>query len=384
MTNQAHTGQVPTGVPDGNSPDTGVPERVVANTLSEPDLRAFYDPTGCHADETSDGFIDHVAATRRQVTVEQLGELNGYEVILAEGLHALLDGGSGSALPVSEDRQAAITDMVTEYADTVAHAVIEVADSLAEDTAQLQEMLRSGTVPPVPDRVVLAGRVLAAVAHEGVVRRSGREYFMHPDEVASIITTAWQRQIKDDNERLDVARFLAYGHDGFEDTIDPYGAYLSEKPVIVSPLVAQRVLELLGVPDARAIGRILLLIAHTKDVQGKKMDYFEYLDRGVREGGSLFVLTKAPDIHHNLNIEPELIERGDRKARHRYEKREVYRAAADVMRIAAEGTDASTAWVVHSVFAVTSVDIMSTLKSDRVSIQDIAAAVRDKCTNESN
>lgn len=364
---------VPTQTPSGSA--TGAP--VVANSLSETGLREFYDPASRQAGEPRDAFIDSVAASRCQVRMGALGALNGYEVMLVEGVHALIDHAEGVPLPVAAERQQAIIATVEAYACSVAEAVIEVVDELVRDTTQLADMLR-GNVSPLPSRVVLAGRVLAAVAHEGGMRRSGRDYYMHPDEVATIATTAWKRQIRGDDDRLDVVRFLAYGHDGFEDTIDPHGEYLTEKTVIVSPLVAQRVLELLEVPDARGIARILLLMARTKDPDGGKMDYFEYLDRGVREGGSLFVLTKAPDIHHNLNIEPEMIERGDRKARARYEKRDTYRAAADEIRTAAEAQDASTAWVVHSVFAVTADDIAPTTKSDTVSLQEIAATVRRK------
>lgn len=354
-------------------------ERVIANTLSERDLREFYDPAGLRTAVPLGEFIDDVAATRRPFTLASVGELSGHEVILAEGLHALLDGGEGVALPITADRQIAIADALARYAENVALSVIDVADGLASETAHLQGMLRTGTLRPIPDRVVLAGRVLAAVAHEGGMRRSGRDFFMHPDEVATIVTTAWQRQMTaDEDDRLDVVRFLAYGHDGFEDTIDPYGAYLSEKSVLISPLVARRVLEILGIPDARAIARVLLLMTRTKDVDGNKMEYFDYLHRGVREGGILFTLTKAPDIHHNLNIEPDMIERGDRKARAKYEKRETYRAAVDEMRLAGEQFDAATAWIVHSIFAVSPVDIMSTMKSDTVSLQEIAAAVRQK------
>lgn len=352
---------------------------MVANSLSERALREFYDPAAKRASDAFDIFLSWVASSRLSAMIGALSELTGHEVVLAEGIHALLDGGDGVELPVPADRQRAIADAIARYADNVALSVIEVADGLAQDAVQLREkLLGSGSLRTFPGRVALAGRVLAAVAHEGGFRRSGRDFYMHPDEVASIVTTAWERQRSGEDGRLDVARFLAYAHDGFEDTIDPFGGYLSEKPALMSPFVAQRVLEILGVPDARAIARVLLLMTRTKDVAGNKMNYFDYLDRGIREGGSLFLLTKAPDIHHNLNIEPEMIARGDRTAHTMSEKRDMYREAADDMRTASEACDAATAWVVHSVFAVTPVDIHHTFKSDTLSIQEIAAAVRRK------
>lgn len=349
---------------------------VIANTLSEKELRAFYDPAGRFTDEPVRTFLDRVASTRQPMEASPLGPLTEFEIILAEGLHAGIDKSIGVGLPVPAARQHAIADWVNTHAERVAVSVIEVADRLADDTAKVLRMLHLGSLRP-PGRVVHAGRVLAAVAHEGCLRRSGRDYFMHPDEVASIITTAWQRQMGAEDERLDLARFLAYAHDGFEDTIDPFGAYLSN-PVIVSPLVARTILELVGVPDAGGIARILLLMTRTKDADGNRMDYLDYIERGVRQGGLLFLLTKAPDLHHNLNIEPDMIDPTDHKARAKYEKRETYRAAADEMRIASEDYDSPEAWVVHSVFTVAPSDLKPSTKSDSLSLQETAAAVKQR------
>ncbi len=370
--------------------------------LSEPDLRAFYDPAGRHRHEPLPVLLDQVAATRVPFTLAPLGPLAGHEVILAEALHACLgpqacragtrpgDAGAdgegridaSAVLPVAPRRQQAIAAAVDRYATAVAAAVLEVADDLAVDLLRLQDRVR-GLLGEhrhaIPGRLVLAGRVLAAVAHEGVVRRSGRDYYCHPDEVASILSAAWRRQARSETDpRLLVGRFLAYCHDGFEDTLDPVGSYLSELPVIVSPRVVLAVLRSLAVPDAMEIARVLLLMTRTEATDGSRMDYLDYLDRGIAEGNAYFVLTKAGDVHHNLTIEPEDIDPADRRAPARYAKRELYRRAANRLREAGDDHDHDIAWTVHTTFAVRASEFRPSLRTDTASVRQVAAAVRDQ------
>jgi hypothetical protein len=327
-----------------------------------------------------------------------VGRLSGYEVILAEAIHACLGTHSAGAaaaapaphhalsaqradivLPIPPRRQRAIAAAVDDYADTVAAAVLEVADDLGRDLRRLRERITGLDQPGGPERLVLAGRVLAAVAHDGVVRHSGRGYYCHPDEVASILSAAWRRQAHPEQDpRLQIGRFLAYCHDGFEDSLDPLGSYLSELPVIVSPRVARAVLEHLAVPDAAEVARVLLLLTRTKAVDGSRMDYLDYLDRGIAEGGAYFVLTKAGDVHHNLSIEPEDIDPADQHAPTRYEKRELYRSAAHRLRAAADGHDHGIAWTIHTTFTVRPAELRPSLRSDTASVHRLAAAVREK------
>jgi hypothetical protein len=148
--------------------------------------------------------------------------------------------------------------------------------------------------------------------------------------------------------------------------------------VIVSPRVARAVLEHLGVPEAAEAARVLLLMTRTRATDGSRMDYLDYLDRGIAEGAAYFLLTKAGDVHHNLSIDPEEIDPTDRRAPARYEKRELYRRAADRLRGAADSHDHRVAWAIHTTFAVSAAEVRPSLRSDAASVQRLAAAVRDK------
>lgn len=386
----------PADVADVAYPAVGARSGVVL--LSEPDLRAFYDPAGRHQRDPLTALLDRIAATRVPFTLAPLGRLTGHEVLLAEALHACLGpqphhagsrpgddpGGSGLdagvVLPVPPRRQHAIAAAVDRYAAAVAAAVLAVADELAGDLHRLRGRIAGPAgrrTRSIPGRLVLAGRVLAAVAHEGVVRRSGRDYYSHPDEVASILSAAWRRQAQPESDpRILVGRFLAYCHDGFEDSLDPVGSYLSDLPVIVSPRVVLAVLQELAVPDAAEIARVLLLMTRTRATDGSRMDYLDYLDRGIAEGNAYFLLTKAGDVHHNLTIEPENIDPRDRRAPARYAKRELYRRAATRLRDAADDHNHDIAWTIHTTFAVQPTEISSSQRTDPASVERLAAAVR--------
>lgn len=371
----------------------------------------FYDPAGHHRGRPPTVLLDDVADTRVPAVLAPAGRLVGHEVILAEALHACLDiryadtgsldtgslgtgslgkaGGPRSAgrpsqrdtvvLPIPAGRQRVIAEAVDRHARTVAAAVIGVADSLDHDLDQLRRRLPGLYQPSRSERLVLAGRVLAAVAHEGMVRRSGRDFYCHPDEVASILTAAWRRQGRaEDDPRLQISRFLSYCHDAFEDILDPVGAYLSELPVIVSPRVALAVLQQLAVPDAADVARVLLLMTRTKATDGSRMPYLDYLQRGIAEGGAYFALTKAGDIHHNLTIEPEDIDPADPRAAARYDKRELYRTAANLLRGAADHHDDDLAWAVHTTFAIQPAEFRPALRTDSSSVRQLASAVRDR------
>jgi hypothetical protein len=368
--------------------------RIDAIAVSERDLRAFYDPAGRCRRRSAEILLDDVAATRVPFVLSPVGRLSGYEVILAEAVHAGLRTrpaagpaplhtvgahSDGVVLPIPPGRQHAIAAAVDDYADTVAAAVLEVADELGHDLRRLRERIAGLDRQVDSERLVLAGRVLAAVAHDGVVRRSGRDYYCHLDEVASILSAAWRRQGHPEQDpRLQIGRFLAYCHDGFEDSLDPRGGYLSELPVIVSPRVARAVLEDLAVPDAAEVARVLLLLTRTRAVDGSRMDYLDYLERGIAEGGAYFVLTKAGDVHHNLSIEPEDIDPADQRAPTRYEKRELYRSAANRLRGAADGHDHGIAWTIHTTFTVRPAELGPSLRSDTASVHRLAATVREK------
>lgn len=346
--------------------------------VAEGDLRTFYDPAGRAGGRAVRDLLEDVAGTRAPSVLPGAGRLTGHEVTLAEALHACLatDGPDGVPLPVTPARQRAIAGAVDRQAETVAAAVTEVAGELERRWRRLR--LRARGVVASSEHLVFAGRVLAAVAHDGAVRRNGRDYYSHPDEVAAILAAAWPRGGRTPHGvRLDVGRFLAYCHDAFEDTLDPVGGYLG-RPLFVSPRVILAVLDRLAVPDAAALTRVMLLMTRTRATDGSRMTYLEHIERGIREGGSYFLLTKAGDIHHNLTIEAEHVDPQDRRAEARHRKRALYRLAADRLRDAADLGDHDTARAVHGTFAVCRTDLPPSPRTARGHLGHIAATVRDR------
>jgi hypothetical protein len=351
------------------------------------ELRVFYDPTGVHADKPMDEFVENVAATRAHVNLPGLGPISGHEVIAAETTHALIEGMDAVPLDLSERRRREITEATARQAGKIARAVIEAADGIV--TARNTDQAASPfiNVPTLPPRLVISGKVLAAVAHQHVRRRSGRAYYAHPDEVSSIITVAWRKQygnvqggmesmVRGRESMLDVIRFLSYAHDAFEDTIDPRSKYLA-KPLIVTPLVAEKLLRSERVKDARDIARTLLFMTRTKDVEGRRMTYRDYVDNGIRRGGEYFILTKSPDIKHNVSIEPENIVPGDTKSAEKARKREMYKDA--IVQILRGSDPYETSFVAHSVFTVTAEEVAAeTRQKYPFDINSLADQVHDK------
>jgi hypothetical protein len=339
------------GAPDIPQEAEGLPE----------DVRIFYDPTGKNGDEPLPEFLNRVASTRSEVNLPGLGPISGHEVIVAESTHALMDGAETLPVDLSEERRLRIRQATVRQAGRIALSVMDAADGLEKKRDAVVAMRSNIRIPTLPPRLVVAGKVLAAVAHQHVRRRSGRPYYAHPDEVASIFSVAWRKQYGMRSERmpqdlqgreglLDTIRFLSYAHDAYEDTIDTTGGYLA-KPVIVTPLVAEKILESQKVMDARSVARTLLFMARTKDVEGDRMSYRDYIASGAKRGGEYFLLTKAPDIRHNLTIEPDHIEPGDERSAKKLKKREQYSSAA--VQVLRELDPYSTSWLGHSVFTVT-------------------------------
>jgi hypothetical protein len=314
-------------------------------TRGEQDLRAFYDPTDRFAHKTRQEFVDQTAASRYSFRNKYLGKISAHEVVLVESLHAQLYGAETADLPIEKDRRQAIIAVTHRYAGHVATSIVDVVDRITSDRALRRRRTPGITWAELPSPLALAGKVVAITAHEGVPRRSGREYFMHPQEVASIIDIAWgKRNYVDQQELLDVFEFVAYYHDAYEDTIDARAKYLKEKPAIFTPLVARTLLEKYDVKNADKIARVLLYMTRIKDVEGKRLPYADYIERGlslspdlfaVRDGVQastsmleLFCTGKAADNQHNQNIEPDKIVPGDTKTQQKFEKRAQYRDSA--------------------------------------------------------
>lgn len=340
-------------------------ERVAVPELAMNDVRQFYDPTDQHAELPADQFVDWAASTRKARTVAGVGAVTAHEALLAEVTHALplaQEQDEVLLLPVAEARQRDVRSKVYEHAGRIAVSLLDTTDEIFGDWDKRIKAVPEAQWQPLPSRLLVSGKVLAAVAHEKQFRRSGRDYFMHPDEVSSIIGIAWRKQGFPEGPDLDLIRFLAYAHDGFEDTIDPHGKYL-ERPLFVSPLVAHELLCTQGVDKAEAEAAALTLLNMTRvrDVDDNRMEYLDYIKRGANERRNImsrrqFQLTKPPDVQHNLNIEPDKIQPGDTKTVEKYLKRAMYKNAAYLLRRASE--DEAYAYVVDSVFETTKAEVL--------------------------
>lgn len=346
--------------------------------IFEDDIRHFYDPSHRLADIPFEGLLQNVASTRQPAYAPGLGKLAGHEIILVESIHAMIDDGKTDQLPIKSERQTEIREAVSSYAGNIALSTVEAVDEIISDRKHRQDVMPHVKWSPLPADVVVAGKVLAATAHDGQSRRNGRPYYTHPDDVASILTIAWSKQMPEErSDELDRYLFLAYLHDGYEDTIDPAGHYLSASPVVVSPFVAQRVLQHYDPTVPEAVPRTLLYLTRTKDTAGHRMPYDAYTTRGIKYGQKLYIGTKAPDTQHNRNIEPEMIEPGDTKAQAKHRKREMYEAAALKLLHAANRYDEPFSLFISSVFAVTPAEVRTAgNRNYPLKIKDIAENLR--------
>jgi len=331
-------------------------ELVVANTLSEAGLRYFYDPTERFNHLSIGEVVDWAASTRAEVNAPIVGALAAHEVVLAEATHAMLDQAEGVPLPIPAERQRSIAHATEQHAGRVALAVSEVANIFVEAREQRKrELPKSFTVAKLPPKSVLMGKVMASVAHDGRIRRSGGMYYRHPDQVSSILTIAWDRHVPatpENNRKLDIVRLVAYGDDGYEDTIDERdvkekGQYLNER-AIITPLVAKLALRHLHTEDgkpefteveARDIAMNLLYTSRLRDGGGNRQRYLEYIKRGVARGGAVFALDKAASIYRNLTIDPDEIDPHDTKSQEKIEKRQMYVEAKQYLEDNADDLD---------------------------------------------
>lgn len=346
------------------------------------DFRLYYDPIGKFEASSIDTLVEHVAATRADVHLPGLGHITGHEVIAAETTHALIGGMDTVPLEIGKDRQQEVAEAASRQAGRIAVAALDVADDITKLHARTQAARPNYKIASLPPRLVLGGKVLAAVAHENVFRRSGRPYYQHPDEVSSIFSVAWRKQYgdrtgTDTNPNLrDIVRFLSYGHDAFEDTIDPKSSYLN-RAVIVTPLVGKFILEAEEIPDATTVARTMLYMSRTEDTEGNRMPYPQYIDSGIQRGGEYFVLTKSPDVSHNSKIEPIKIVPGDEKSAAKARKRRMYEDA--IIQLLKGSDRFDTSLVAHTVFSVTREEVQAEAR-DKFSFSIGAAAeqVRQK------
>lgn len=279
------------------------------------DVRKFYDPTDKFRDDALPVFLGRVAATRavdvKMMIDGRMQDLRPREVMAAELTHALID------MPVelaagNDATERGIQEVITathEYADLVATTAVQLAEQIKKNKKSKESIL------------VLAAKILAATAHEKQKRKSGLQYIEHPDRAASLFEIAWRRHIPQEEETeeskllLDIHRAHIYLHDGYEDSIDPTGEYLSqdkEEHLTVSPLILKKVLEKCNIlpPEGFSqddIARTPLYMTRQEGFDGEKdsrLSYNEYADAGMEWGGPFFIAAKVPDTADNAFIEP--------------------------------------------------------------------------------
>ncbi len=331
----------------------------MSNALTLPELREFYDPAELHTkDQEQDMvFFDRVASTRYSAIVHGLGRLTGHEVIWDEAIQMLYDPEDDSVeLPIDAERKKEIYWHASGYAEKVAASILEEADGLVMDRDRVPQLNTQVRLNTLPNKVVLTGKVMAAVAHDGVFRRNGRDYISHPSDVASILSAAWRRSVPDGHEQeLDLLSFLAYTHDGPEDSIDAYGRYIG-RTVVITPLVTKKLLLMQGIPEADEIAKTQFLLMRTRDTEGYRMEYLDYVKRGLNAADPLwkhFLYTKTADITHNANIEPDPLVLDDEKIQHKLDKKLTYELAQRELLEAAERLDAPFTLLPHRILAVT-------------------------------
>jgi len=325
------------------------------NLIDESRFRRFYDPTDFFAGRPVNELVSEVVVTRRPIDLPTMGYLGGHAVLLAEATHGLLGSGQGIELPLSQSQQADIITAIHRHADRVSDAVIDASKDAIDRYYFLRKTREDGQSSNPPSELVTTGKILAAVAHDGVTRRSGRAYYRHPDEVATITGIAWQLQMEQERSpELRNMQFLNYVHDAFEDSIDNDTSFLGVPRLIASPLVARMILAKLDIEPA-GITDAFMLLTRTSSPHGK-LPYNEiYIPTGIREGGYPFVIPKSADVHHNDVIEPSVYTVYDQKVREKeLAKRAQYQTAkAQLQRAADSFDDFELALVVDRIFQVT-------------------------------
>lgn len=310
-------------------------------TTNRVSFREFYDP---------ERVLDDVAFSeylKRRIpdsaTIQGLGILaNRGEILTAEGVHANL-----------------LTDLKPEdYPfDVAITAAFQTQDKVQTDVQRTVKALKS-TLFEVRQQesghiafrsgsgdtdIVLAGKILSSAASQGARRRSGRDYYMHPHEVAQILRVATSRFSIDENE-LDRLLFIAYCHDAFEDIVPiSSGTFLSADTPI-TPLVVSETLKALGDHEHESMADTIMLLSKPVGPNGK-LAYSKYIQRGLAD--PRFIVTKLADTQHNVVIEPNIAYENGAQSRRTSKKNAQYRQARETLLLSADSLDN----IVHTLMA---------------------------------
>lgn len=339
-------------------------EKVYESELSlpnAPSFRALYDPTNSLDDGS---LLELLKSTRQEpVYVQGAGNLTGSPLLAAEGAHILMSPRAVSdfLVDLNPAEVDTIFDGVERGAEEVANTVVQTVATIRE-----QESSRAQTnivkFAELPSNITLAGMVLAAGVHKGI-RKSGRAYYTHPQEVAAILQVAWNKFKPSDQSKLDELLFLAYVHDTFEEAFTQNGtSFLATPTVLVSPLIVKKTFEAFGSDTGLSAAHSLMLLTKPTTADGTPMPYMQYTERGNQDFN--FIMTKLADTHHNLRIEPKSSFSIDTDELGRIaSKKMLYsRTQSMLLRSGEETNNIDAIFMMHSILTVTRDEIRNQIR----------------------
>lgn len=316
-------------------------------------FRDFYDPECVLTDSELPYYLEKRIPAG--ATVYGLGHLTSRSaILLAESLHGrlLTDLPEGEYPFTLDDHEAESVQLRVE--NDVSNIVTALYKTVQDvRTKELKHVAFDETKSE--SDVVLASRILSSAASQAIRRESGRDYYMHPHEVAQIIRVAARRFHGLNKVDLDRLLFAAYAHDAFEDTIPrKTGTFLTAE-ILISPLVVSSVLGVLGDDQHRAIANTHMLMSKPIGPNGK-MTYDKYISRGLED--PRFDLIKLADTQHNDVIEPKIVFDSLAAIRKLTTKVAEYRNARETILITASRMpDINLVLMAHAITAVTKEDI---------------------------
>jgi|GEM_PF-5538841 len=260
-----------------------IPDNEVLSATIE-DLYVIHDPTGLLRDRvhkqhpgeaTPKRFFDYLASKLYPEEVAALGPNGtGQEMIFMNAVHmGLITEGLHEMLGISEERATYLHAYVQKDTENAAEAVIRVSDFLDDGRNE----------PEFPDddrlrQIVRVGRVAAAIAHDGQIRRNKQPYYYHLERSATRMRIAWSKAMRiwqpDD---LYAKQLVTYVHDAPEDGFNAILSQLASPRPFISPLVVEKIAlkQQFSERIAKSIGRAPFIMMREADVEDHKMHYVD-------------------------------------------------------------------------------------------------------------
>lgn len=276
--------------------------------VEAPTLRVLYDPSGQHKAVPDDVFYGTLAGMRPEAELHGFGTIHGNEVAFADSIHLMAPPPRAVINGVDPTRVVDIRQAIQLETRRTVGCLAVIAERHSIDGNQYADTFPDGK----GDKALLAIRGLAMNAHDGIMRRNGKEYITHTEGTASVLEAAWWRHNEKNPASYQVLRLrkaLAYVHDAPEDTIDPWGDYLGLK-TIASPRVIYQTLGYYGLSGKAALGvaRATLLLDNSKGITGQKMPNVEYIDRMLESDDDkdpMAGVAKMADMCNNGRLDVE-------------------------------------------------------------------------------